>query len=338
MDYYERFIRIDNYLNDKIHPHVNVGATAHDPIWLTDHGPDHVATVIRRAGELVFAAECVLTPYETYILLIAAHFHDMGNIFGRQHHERKIHKIMFEDLESTLVGGDTFEKRMICDIAMAHGGYAVDEGDKDTIGKLPYDEPPDKSKGVRVKKLAAILRFADELADDNTRTNRYVQQATDRVYPGSEIFHQYAAHLRPIDINHDTRSVNLRFELSTELVNRKCRKNSEETYLFNEILARNLKMYREHIYCKRFMLPDIVLDQISVHIDVCNDNYSVILGQLNYVLIEKGYPDGPRHLRDICPTLVTGEVLKERVAKLQPKGNSTYTGYTVPSDLLAVEG
>lgn len=338
VDYYDRFTRIDNYLNSKIHPNVNVGATAGDSIWLTDHGPDHIATVIQRAGDLAFTTECVLTRYEAYILLIAVHFHDMGNLFGRQNHERKIHTIMFENLESALVGGDSFEKRMICDIAMAHGGYADEEGDKDTIGTLRYDEPRDKSRGVRVKKLAAILRFADELADDNTRTNRFVQQATAAVYPGSEIFHWYAAQLRPIEIDHDNRSVNLRFELNTTLVNRKFRKNGEETYLYDEILARTLKMYREYIYCKRFMLPDIVLDQIAVHIDVCNDTYSSILGQINYVLVEEGYPEGPRDLREIHPELATGELLKGRVAKLQTEGSPSYSAYTVPPDLLALEG
>ena len=78
VDYYDRFTRIDNYLNSKIHPNVNVGATAGDSIWLTDHGPDHIATVIQRAGDLAFTTECVLTRYEAYILLIAVHFHDMG--------------------------------------------------------------------------------------------------------------------------------------------------------------------------------------------------------------------------------------------------------------------
>ena len=335
IDYYDRFIHIDDYLNRKIHPSVNVGATAQKPIWLTDHGPEHIATVIRRAGDLVFTEECVLTPYEAYILLVATHFHDIGNIFGREEHERRAREVMFE-LDKALVGDDNFEKRMICDIAMAHGGYADTDGDKDTIGKLPWDDPPDKSKGVRVKKLAAILRFADELADDKTRTNRFVQVVSSDIFPGSEVFHRYASQLHPVIVSHDTRSIDLQFELNTELVARKCRKFDDEKYLFEEILDRTLKMHREHVYCKRFLLPDIVFERVNVRIDVCTGNYSRVLGRLRYTLAESGYPDSPRNIQEICPNLVTGEELKQKVESvLQSEGDSLYAE---PPDLTYVEG
>ena len=330
IDYYDQFIHIDNYLNREIHPLVNVGAAAREPMWLTDHGSEHIATVIRRAGDLVFTEECVLTPYEAYILLVAAHFHDIGNVFGRADHERQIHKVMFELLDKSLVGDDNVEKRMICDIAMAHGGYVDTDGDKDTIGKLLWDDPPNKSKEVRVKKLAAILRFADELADDRTRTNRFVQEASAAVFPGSEVFHRYASQLRPVMVHHGTRSIDLRFELNTELVTKKYRKINDKKYLFEEILDRTLKMYREHIYCKRFMLPDIVFERINVRIDVCTENYSRVLGNIRYTMAEGGYPDSPRDIQDICPGLVTGEELKQRVESLQGEGDSPYTD---PPDL-----
>ena len=338
IDYYDQFIRIDNYLNHDIHSSVNVGATAREPIWLTDHGPEHIATVIRRAGDLVFAEECVITPYEAYILLVATHFHDIGNIFGREKHEQQARVLMFESDKKGLFGDDNLEKRMICDIAMAHGGYADIDGDKDTIGRLHYDNFRDKSKGVRVKKMAAILRFADELADDNTRTNRFVQKASSAVFPESEIFHRYASQLRPVMVHHDTQSIDLRFELNTELVTKKYRKFNDEKYLFDEILDRTLKMHREHVYCKRFMLPDIVFERINVHIDVCTENYSNILGIIRYTMAEGGYPDNLRDIQDICPDLMMrGEELKQRVEAvvLRDNGNSSYTE---PTDLLTFEG
>ena len=332
IDYYKQFVRIDDYLNKHIHPQVNVGPTACEPIWLTDHGPEHVATVIRRAGDLVFIDECVLTPYEAYILLLAAHFHDIGNIFGRDEHTQKIRQVMFK-LDKTLVGDNNLEKRMICDIAMAHGGYVREEGGKDTIGKLPWDDPPDRSNSAaRVKKLAAILRLADELSDDNTRTSRFVQEASKEVLPGSEIFHGYASQLRPVIVSHDTRSIDVRFELNTELINKKLRKGTDEKYLYDEILDRTCKMYREYIYCNRFMLPDIVLQRINVHIDVCTDNYSDILGTIKYTMAEEGYPGRPRKIQDLSPEVVAGDVIKQRVESvLQSNGNSPYTE---PANLL----
>ena len=105
VDYYERFVKLDDHLNKHVHPSVNQGATAAGQafanqettaadqkraIWLTDHGPKHIETVIRRASELAFAPDPVLSPYEVYILLLAIHFHDVGNIFGRERHEQRI--------------------------------------------------------------------------------------------------------------------------------------------------------------------------------------------------------------------------------------------------------
>jgi hypothetical protein len=335
VDYFDRFTRIDDHLNRKVHPNINVGPTAREPIWLTDHGPDHIATVIRRAGELVSApGQKAITPYEAYILLLACHFHDVGNIFGRVEHEKKVHEVVFK-LDQTLVGEDTLEKRVICHIAMAHGGYVdVEKENKDTIGALLYDRNS-KPNGVDVKKLAAVLRFADELADDRTRTNRFVEEASKQAHPGSEIFHAYAAHLRPTRINHDARSVDVHFELNVDVLQRKYRKKDEERYLFEEILDRTLKMHREHIYCSRFMLPNVLIERINVQIDICTTDFAKVLAQLRYTMEPLGYPGSPKLLGEICPSLkgVTGELLAARVSTLL--NGASGQPYAGPVDLLA---
>ena len=336
IDYYDRFVRIDNYLNTEIHPNVNTGATARNPIWLTDHGPEHIATVIRRAADLVFADRCLLTPYEAYVLLFAAHLHDVGNIFGRKDHEKKVKNVMFS-LEIGLVGNDNFEKRMICDIAMAHGGYVDCEDNKDTIGRLPFDDPPSRPNDVRVKKLAAILRFADELADDNTRTNRFVQEASQEVFPGSEIYHAYAARLRPPQIRHDARNIDLQFELTSEIVQKQFLKGKTKKYLFEEIRDRTFKMHREHIYCKRFMLPEIVIERINVRIVVCTNNYAYVLGEIRYTMAEEGYPSSPQHIHEVCPDVakLTGAQLEHRVKSLLEDQSGSPNAS--PRDLLSPE-
>jgi hypothetical protein len=335
LDYFDRFTRIDDHLNKEVHPNINVGPTAREPIWLTDHGPEHITTVIRRAGELVSAPEQkAVTPYEAYILLLACHFHDVGNIFGRDEHEKKVRDVMFK-LDHTLVGEDTLEKRMICDIAMAHGGFVdVEKENKDTIGALRYDRST-KPNGVDVKKLAAVLRFADELADDKTRTNRFVQEASRQSHPGSEIFHAYAAHLRPTRIDHDSCSVEVHFELNVDSLQRKYPKKEEDRFLFEEILDRTLKMHREHIYCSRFMLPSVLLERINVQIDVCTTDFSTVLAQIKYTMEPLGYPGSPKMLGEICPPLkgFTGELLAAKVSTLL--SDAVDQPYSGPVDLLA---
>jgi hypothetical protein len=335
VDYVQRFGLLDEHLNTHVHPHSNTGPSTKEDIWLTDHGPLHISTVIRRAGDLTVNGQnqCCLSPYECYILLLACHFHDVGNIFGRVDHEKKARELMFT-LNQTLVGSDSLEKRLVCDIALAHGGE-VDNvtKNKDTIGSLPYD-PQSKTNRVGVKKLAAILRFADEIADDKTRTNQYLEAAVAQNKPGSKLYHAYAKHLRPVEVRLDERSVDLHFELTVaDMQTTFPTKSKGDTFLFEEILERTLKMHRERVYCSRFMIPYVYIDQINVSIDVCSNDYSQVLGMLKYVLRESGYPNSPSEISRICPELngLSGAQLAAQVAELNPKPSQ----YSTPVDLLA---
>lgn len=109
-NYYDRFRGIEDYLNAKVHPHVNTSADAIDGGMLTDHGPDHIKTVILRAGKLA-SNMCDLSPYEVYLLLVAAHFHDVGNLFGRDTHEINTEEVMKK--LGLLLGEDTVEQKAI---------------------------------------------------------------------------------------------------------------------------------------------------------------------------------------------------------------------------------
>ena len=307
VDYFKRFRDVEKYLNETIHKHttagamaeqlsqlsalINAGASSEDlrtaavknNAWLTDHGPDHVDTVIDRASELVFEAGCELLPYEVYVLLMAAHFHDVGNIYGREGHEKQISTVM-ASMERSLIGDDYFERRLIRDIAMAHGGNIG--GDKNTIGRLPYEKYIEKP-GIRPHFLAAILRFADELADDSRRATVFPLEH-DFMLKASEVFQRYAEALKRVEVNADC--IQMRFELDRETVLRKYGKGGKEVYLLDEIFERTLKTYLEHIYCSRFLQPEIHISRIEVLIEVFSDNFMTQLYKVRYVLQESGYP------------------------------------------------
>ena len=117
--------KVSEYLNNSVHSEVNLGARIMDGGLLTDHGPEHIKTVIRRDSDLVSADTCNLTPYEVYILLAAIHFHDVGNIFRRKDHEIKSTEI-FKEL-GPLASTDRTEKLWITKIAQAHGGQDKDK-------------------------------------------------------------------------------------------------------------------------------------------------------------------------------------------------------------------
>ena len=77
VNYDSIFTEVENYLNEKVHKKVVAHAAISDGSgFLTDHGPDHIAMVMRRAAVLVdssksdkFATE--LSPYEAFILLMS---------------------------------------------------------------------------------------------------------------------------------------------------------------------------------------------------------------------------------------------------------------------------
>ena len=315
IDYYRRFQQLDAYLNDNVHPSVNQGAAAKGDGWLTDHGMRHITTVIRRASTLVADGESVfLTPYEAFILLAAIHFHDVGNVFGRDKHEKKIAMLM-QELDENLIGSDGMEKRMIRDIAMAHGGYGDTDGhDKDTIGQLSWENLSGGSE-PRVQLLAAVLRFADELADDYTRTSRFLIDS--KLVCESEVYHLYADRLRKVTIRTEDRKVSLQFELDVTHVTTKYWKGSRKVYLYDEIVERSLKMHREHVYCLRFMQPYVQIETIDVSITITTENYMTVIKKIAYSLIQRGYPDRPTSLSEagVVVEALTGKALHRKISQ-----------------------
>lgn len=293
MSYYERYTQMASKLNRDFHIHVAAGSAAVDGGMLTDHGPDHIQTVINRAAALLDNAKNKnkLNGYEIYLLLCAIHFHDLGNIHGREAHEKRVSKMMLE-VASHL--GDSVEKGMIRQIAEAHGGKV--NGSSDTISHLPPDTPVN-GIDIRPKLLAAILRFSDELADDSNRANNTLQ-ALDAIPKSSEIYHKYATCLDSVMLRESCKSVELNYVIKIDEMENKYPKFNPKTaryrqvYILDEILERLHKMYLERLYCNRFMAPVVHVHSIVVKIRTTkvNEQIGEVLPEINFRLQELGYP------------------------------------------------
>lgn len=265
---------------------------AEDPvIFLNDHGPEHVEKVVERANSIVmqFNSE-PLSEFEAFLLLCAIQIHDVGNVLGRAGHEKKLVGIFDENCKNIIP--DTPERRAIKNIAMAHGGKSV--YGKDTISLLSAKETIFNAQ-VRTRLLAAILRFADELADDSSRANR---AALDLGILGtnSELFHSYSRALHTVNVekdleNHDCRVV-LVYELETEELKKKYRLGGNEKYLLDEIYDRTIKMELERRYCMKFMYPYVNIGRIDVRINIYGRN-SEKVKTISYTLEDLSYPDTP---------------------------------------------
>lgn len=298
------FKYIEDYMNQNCHPNTTLGAALNGDGLLTDHGVDHVKMVIRYAGKLVGDMQYrKLNGYEIYLLLLAIHFHDVGNVCGRQEHEKQI-----DDIIATLgdkLPLDTAEKVMVADIATAHGGYAdSDHIDKDTLRHLKIT---DNCNGITIRPalLGAILRFADELSDDNTRTNRYLDE-TKQIPPENEIYHAYSAALAPIAFSGNTIAFKYYIPFS-QAQNRI--PNDTGSFVYDEIITRLSKCMRELEYCSKYSEGFIRISTLSVEIYIMHPTASHRpIHSIKFSLRLSGYPNAYIIPEDVL-TFKTGEAL-----------------------------
>lgn len=288
-----------------------------DPIvHLNNHGPGHVNKVIEKVSEMLhFFDGGHLTPYEGFFLLCAIQAHDIGNVFGREEHEKRCKEILEEKGKPIIP--DSFERKVIEKLAMVHGGAI--NGERDTVGFLSESKKLYERK-VRKKLLAALLRFGDELADDSSRADREgLERGT--ILVGSRIYHRYSASLHTVQIerNKETERVqlNLSYEIDSDLATQVFKKNNDNTYLLDEIYNRTLKVERERRYCMRFLRPFFSLDSIRVEIIIQNSKNAFQSDKIQYTLEETGYPSTPESgsIKKFLSDLRSGEEEEQYLKK-----------------------
>lgn len=307
IDHYVQYKKLKDYLETNVHNDVTLGANLKDPdILLNDHGPAHIQTVIKRASDLLQSSKCVLTPFEVYILLCSIEVHDVGNLFGRVDHEKKAIDVILN--APNICGRDNIEAKTISTIAETHGGR-LNDGSKDKIDNLQDLESLTHGK-IRSKLLASILRFADELADDNTRSNISLLIAN-KLPKKSEVFHAYAHCLQSVTVNQQEHSVELKFSVPKKFLTRQFGKMGKKVHLVNEIYERLFKMHLERKYCMSFSRGEIDIDRIRVEIEFYDDKLHNFIPRMVFFVQDKGYPDMKNDIFHMCPELIVDSVKKD---------------------------
>lgn len=284
-----------------------------DPIiFLNRHDALHTKKVMDRALELIKCFNGIdFSYYEIYFLLCAIVVHDIGNIYGRAGHEKKLAEILNNQCVNIIP--DAIERRVISRIAGVHGGKIW--GNSDTISVL---NETNTVNGFKIKEqlLAAILRFADELADDVTRAN-YDALDNDIIGPASQIYHIYSEKLHTVALQKNkvtnAYEVFLAYQFDSNVAKTLYGKAGQQRYLVDEIYARTIKMERERRYCIRYLRPYCSLERIVVEIVITKDVFDE--EKISYTLEEKGYPMVPfSSIKDVSANILSGE---ELVAKLE---------------------
>ncbi|QXI46058.1 hypothetical protein HU763_014870 [Pseudomonas anuradhapurensis] len=301
-DYYLQYSSFVNALRCDIYPMVDAGLSANSemPGFYTAHNAEHFDEVVRYAGDLLGASDAdigawgVLTPYELYILLVAIRIHDVGNLEGREQHEKKCFKFLCT--YESLLGGDRSELKIISKIAEAHGGRI--NGSKDTIGLLQTSERVG-SVYIRPRLLASILRFADEVCESRNRAANYSLRHG-KLPRYSEIYHRYAAVISSSLYDFNERRLYLNFELKVDDITRRWGKSLrvdemgevlEEAYLIDEIFDRLDKMNRERKYCNMYSRGVYAVESIRATIRLVDDEHELIEEVPVPELTDVGYPE-----------------------------------------------
>lgn len=302
-------------LDANLLPYVTAGAIAKDGGHLTLHDKEHIDRVKHLTNDLVNGLSSELHPYELVLILCSVYMHDIGNILGRAGHEGRIAEVL--RAVGAPAGFDAVETRTAKTIAGVHGGKV--SGSKDTIGTLP-EEAIVHGKKVRPRLLAALVRLADELADDPARANR-VQLATGTIPKQAEIYHHYAANLHSQLPDAPARTIYIQMEFSdASIFERKLGKGLGEADMLDEIFERSLKTYHEAKYCSRFLRPLLDFERVNVDVAIYHGD-GPLLENIKFSLVETGYGDAAASVYALAPELekfagngrLTPEVLRRRI-------------------------
>ena len=315
-DYFTQYQQMLNVFRNSYYDKIDAGlaALSQAPGFYTAHDSTHFDEVVVHAGnllnigavnigELNRTSLTALNAYEVYLLLAAIRVHDVGNMYGRDRHEKKCFGIL-QDM-GTSGGVDSTERKIIAKIAQAHGGK-TSTGSKDTIGDLEVISQ-NGHVSYRPRLLAGIVRIADEICENGRRAAGVLLNSAS-LPKHSEIYHRYAASITGNRWDHASRTLTIAFEVQLSHIERawgcEVRKSENEdelseVFLVDEIFARLEKMDRERRYCNIYTREAFTIDAIKATLDILDDTDHEVIDSIRIpVLSDSGYPDdGPCNLK-----------------------------------------
>jgi hypothetical protein len=210
---------------------------------LTDHGPDHIDNVLNNVYKLVEVdiENGHFSGLDLYIMCMAVLFHDVGNIFSRDKHNQNIQPVIKEFDQILDVKR---ERQVVVKAGRAHSGKSGD----DTLREL--DEAfPIGGEAIKLREIAAIIRFADELAEGPQRTSAFMNNLG-LFSKDSKIYHKYA---ECTDIHIDSKNERISLNYSVELsgytdLPASTALNSELGAFIEYIYSRIIKLDQERKY------------------------------------------------------------------------------------------
>lgn len=259
---------------------------------LTDHSERHIKDVLDKSWKLIIDNEGNhdFNAIELYLLCTCILFHDVGNLYGRTDHNIKVADI-YNSIRNN-ISQCCQERQLVLRVARAHCGKTKDGG-KDTLLEVEansnlYGHP------IRLRELAAVLRFADELAEGVQRTSQYMINKG-LIHKDSLVFHKYAS-VSEYHIDKGEGRVVLIYNIDYPLSDISLKELLEFVY------KRILKLDAERRYCKyyatslqRFLCTEASI-KFTVNGDLCDFDLPKISLEDKYNLVDDSIEDLIRKL------------------------------------------
>jgi hypothetical protein len=222
--------------------------------WFTDHGEQHIKSVLHQAsnllrGHLEKDDAGYLNEMELYLLISSILWHDVAMVRSRADHAEEVTEVI-EEMKMTFQNPGI--RRSVERIAKAHSGE-----DGLSLARTKASVTADhRSYTVNERALAAVLRFADEISENQSRVS-HSELVLDEVPEESLIYWRFAQSIPGIRIDLERERVVVSIELDIkEAVERypcpseyRHRARDGELPLIKYVVCRLEKMNNEKAYC-----------------------------------------------------------------------------------------
>lgn len=304
--YLAKFRSLEDTFFRDVHPQVDVGLAMREvqmaghgkPNIFTIHGCRHITDLIQSLDKLAKAIELPREPLsvlEAYVLLCAAHLHDVGNVKQREGHPDRCSELMAAHRGLFVSAATVMEQ--IYQVASVHGGQNVSFG-KDTIRTLDLDN----SEQPRVPMLAAMLRIGDELSENLERVPELVAKYHDHS-DESKLAFAYARSFQKFELRKDNFYLN--FGVYPDAAELRVTIAGKEVAFFDFLECKLDVIDREARYCSQYGLPDFQIGRVNVTIRVFERSVpSPVRSTLNFGWsLHAGYPKESESICQRSPDL-----------------------------------
>lgn len=254
---------------------------------LTDHGPRHIRNVLDNVDRLLGDDGNHFKAIELYLLGLCVLLHDAGNLDGREGHNQRIAKY-YDVARPGNPQRHAPEKRLVVSAAKAHSGRS-ENGSLDTLDDVP-EIAYLNGEQIRLRQIAAVVRFADELAEGPQRTS-ILLLSEGKHSVDSTIYHQYAS-VTQVAIDRSLRRISLTYVIHLGTLS-----DDAETAiarlakLLDFVSKRIQKLDTERKYA-RYYCPDLLIPfgMTSVSISIMDDCNEVDFIAEQFSLSDKVIP------------------------------------------------